>query len=358
MNLLFVNSTRRWGGVKSWTLRAAAGLQARGHQVWVAGRRGDPFLEACAQAGLSILPVAFGMSWSPARILQFHRVLGRQQVDLVVGNTGRDLSTAGVAARLRGLPVVHRVGAGRDFPDTWIRRTTHRWMVRHMLIPSQAARAELLAHYRWIHPEEVAVSWNALEPGVPPTGERHPRRLACLSRLAEGKGLDVLLDALEELARRGVEFHLDLMGDGPLRPVLEARAATPVLAGRVTFHGFVRPPRPALLPASIGVMPSPSESFAQVLLDYWDAGLAVVASDLACVREVAGGDAPLLRVPAGDSQALAALLARLLAEPGRVAELAAAGRSRLVEAFHPAREAERLERLFLELVGRRPRSEA
>jgi len=355
MNLLFVNSTRRWGGVKSWTLRAAAGLQERGHRVWVAGRRGDPFLDACQQAALPVLPVSFGMSWSPARILQFHRFLGRQQVDLVVGNTGRDLSTAGAAARLRGLPVIHRVGAGRDFPDSWSRRAIHRWMVRRVLIPSQAARDELLSHYSWIRPEEVAVSWNALEPGPRPSGERHPRRLACLSRLAPGKGLDTLLDALEELARRGVEFRLDLVGDGPLRQDLEARAAASALAGRVVLHGFVRPARPVLLPASIGVMPSPGESFAQVLLDYWDAGLAVVASDLPCVREVAGGDAPALRVPPGDPLALAHALARLLEQPERVAGLAAAGRTRLEEAFLADREAVRLERLFLDVLERPPR---
>lgn len=354
MNLLFVNSTRRWGGVKSWTLRAAAGLQARGHQVWVAGRRGDSFLDACARADLPTLPLSFGMSWSPARILGFHRFLGHHQVDLVVGNTGRDLSTAGAAARLRGLPVVHRVGSGSDFRDTAARRWTHAWLGTQVLAPAQVVKDELLARFAWVSERDVAVSWNAAEnhqPRVP----GQPDRLVCMSRLAAGKGLEDLLDALALLKRAGSPVQADVVGAGPLEAELRQRAVHLDLEDRVRFPGFIRPQDGALHMAAIGVLPSHAEGFPNTLLEYWAAGLAVVASDLPGVREAMDGHPAARLVPPGDPSALAAALATLLEDGEAVATLAAEGRRRVEEAFLPAREAERLERLFQAWVERPPR---
>ena len=68
VRLMIVNSTRKWGGVKTWSLRTARSLAERGHQVTVVGRSGDPFVQACRDAGLDSHGMSFGASWSPARI--------------------------------------------------------------------------------------------------------------------------------------------------------------------------------------------------------------------------------------------------------------------------------------------------
>lgn len=40
VNICFVNSTRKWGGVKSWTLDVAKGLAELGHNIVLLGRLG------------------------------------------------------------------------------------------------------------------------------------------------------------------------------------------------------------------------------------------------------------------------------------------------------------------------------
>lgn len=62
-------------------------------------------------------------------------------------------------------------------------------------------------------------------------------RIVTVGRLIERKGVHVALDALARLARDGIDFHFDVVGDGIMRPELERQARTLGLAERVSFHG-------------------------------------------------------------------------------------------------------------------------
>src|SRR5690606_16529197 len=81
-----------------------------------------------------------------------------------------------------------------------------------------------------------------------------PGQLVYIGRLADKKGVDVLVDAVA----RCEGARLDVLGDGPERAALEARAAAAGVAERVRFHGKV--PRSqvlaALARAQVVVIPS------------------------------------------------------------------------------------------------------
>ena len=61
-----------------------------------------------------------------------------------------------------------------------------------------------------------------------------------MGRLDVQKGQDLVLRALRLLERRGREFRVVLVGDGPLRPTLEQLVADFGWQDRVTFAGHVR----------------------------------------------------------------------------------------------------------------------
>ncbi|MCZ6508415.1 MAG: glycosyltransferase, partial [Acidobacteria bacterium] len=63
--------------------------------------------------------------------------------------------------------------------------------------------------------------------------------ILAVGRLTAKKGFDDLIDACRMLARRGVPFHLDILGDGNSRAELEAQVRRLDLTDRVTLHGFV-----------------------------------------------------------------------------------------------------------------------
>jgi glycosyltransferase involved in cell wall biosynthesis len=104
-------------------------------------------------------------------------------------------------------------------------------------------------------------------------------------------------------------------GDGDeLVRALEARAAAPDLAGRVTFLGALEDPRPALARAHCLLHCADAEPWGLALVESLAAGRPVVAADAAGPREIVADGAGRLFAP-GDAGAAAAALRAVLADP-------------------------------------------
>ena len=78
-----------------------------------------------------------------------------------------------------------------------------------------------------------------------------------------------------------------------------------------------------------------------MLLEAMLAGLPVVATRVSAVPEIVVDGTTGLLAPAGDAEAFAAALSRLLADPQRRRALGDAGRRRVHDEFSVARMAER-----------------
>ena len=64
------------------------------------------------------------------------------------------------------------------------------------------------------------------------------KRLVTVGRLTEEKGFPLLLEACASLRSEGLDFSLDIVGDGPMRPQLEALVTRLGLGDRVTLTGW------------------------------------------------------------------------------------------------------------------------
>lgn len=348
MRLLIVNSTRKWGGVKTWSLRTACSLSERGHQVTVVGRRGDPFVQACRDAGIDSHGLAFGASWSPFMILSLWRLMRRQQPQLVICNVGRDLSTAGAAAWLRGVPVIHRVGSVHDFRDTFVRRLVQRKLVSAMLTPAEWMVPDLKRRFAWLATVDIRASHHGIDVSRPPVSHsKPPRRLVMVGRLHPEKGQ---LELLEAAAGLPADLRIVLAGEGPARGELERFASTR-LPGRVLLSGFVQDVREVLDAGGIGVLYSSHEAISNVALEYMAAGLPVVASDLPGVRELDPEGEAIRFVAPGDVTALRSTLHELLQHPEECLARGSAGYRRACSRFSREAEAIRLEGYYSEWSG-------
>ena len=134
------------------------------------------------------------------------------------------------------------------------------------------------------------------------------------------KGLPVLLEACERL--RGIEWTLDVVGDGGTHPRFEHP--------NVHYHGAIASETElASMYATCDVFLAPAlgmESFGIVLLEAMAAGRAIVCSDIAGYRHAAGEVARY--VPPRDSAALAAAISELAASPALRHKLGADGKAR------------------------------
>lgn len=176
--------------------------------------------------------------------------------------------------------------------------------------------------------------------GAPPIGPGDAeagQRLAGSSRyvLAVGtveprKGFPVLAEAFDALAASRPELRLVIAGPpGWGVEALDAVVARAAHRDRIVRLGWVtdRERADLLHGAAVLAFPSLYEGFGLPPLEAMQAGVPVVATDAGAVPEVVGDAAEV--VPAGDPDALAEALGRVLDDDARRAELVAAGHRNL-----------------------------
>jgi glycosyltransferase involved in cell wall biosynthesis len=136
-----------------------------------------------------------------------------------------------------------------------------------------------------------------------------------VGRLVPHKGFLQLLDAFAT-ARAATGARLVLLGDGPQRPELERRAHDLGIADAVDLPGFQVDPFPLMARAHVFVSTSDVEGLPGAVIQALACGTKVVAVDSpGGVAEVLDGGRFGDLVPAGDATALAAAIARALADP-------------------------------------------
>jgi glycosyltransferase involved in cell wall biosynthesis len=162
---------------------------------------------------------------------------------------------------------------------------------------------------------------------------RHGRFVLFVGRLVYYKGLSTLIEAAREL-----EAHVVVVGDGPLRAQSQAKVDALGLGARVSLVGALEQAElNAYLEAcAVLVLPSVSraEGFGMTLLEGMLFGKPLVTSRLASGVQLVNEDGVTgLQVEPREPRALAAALARLLADDALRASMGAAGRARLEARF-------------------------
>jgi glycosyltransferase involved in cell wall biosynthesis len=173
----------------------------------------------------------------------------------------------------------------------------------------------------------------------------------CAGRLEEQKGQDVLIDALAELRRRGLEFVAALAGEGTLRAAFEKRACGLGLEANVRFLGQVEDLGPLLAAADAVVLPSRWEGLPLVLLEALVRERPVVASAVGGVSEVVEDGEHGRLVPPGDARALADVLEFFHGHSDAALRLGRRGAARVRECYSWSRVVESFEAVYDELLG-------
>ena len=173
-------------------------------------------------------------------------------------------------------------------------------------------------------------------PRLRPTGQAGRRfRLGYVGRLVPEKGLD---DVLLALHRSPVDAELLMLGDGPERAGLLARAAALGLGGRVHVLNPCSPAGVAEFMSSLDALVLMSrttrtwkEQFGRVIMEAHACGVPVIGSSSGSIPEVVGQGGWI--VPEGDAAALASLITELAEAPERVAAVAATCNSEVLRRF-------------------------
>jgi glycosyltransferase involved in cell wall biosynthesis len=207
-------------------------------------------------------------------------------------------NSLGATTTLAAMLALHRaMGTFSDGIDRYISLTG--------FAKTKAVKGGLAEH-------KIAVKPNFI-PNPPSMGGGGGGYAVFVGRLLEGKGTETLLAAWRRLAH----VKLKIVGDGALRPELEARARRDGL--NVEFLG--RQPRQAVLQAmsdaEMLVVPSEwYEGFPMVVAESFACGTPVLASRIGSLDELVQEGITGRKFAAADPGALADGVIQMLSEPG------------------------------------------
>jgi glycosyltransferase involved in cell wall biosynthesis len=191
-----------------------------------------------------------------------------------------------------------------------------------------------------------------------PSEATHPTRLVYLGRLADWKGVDLLLDALA-IAARTSDVTLEILGDGPMRDELEAQTERLNLGPRVRFAGWVAQtdcPR-RLKHADILVLPSYHECGGAVVLEAMACGLPCIATDWGGPADYLDAECGVLVPPKTTGQFvndLAAAIIRLANDASLRREMGAKAREKVAAQFDWDRKIDRILEIYRETIDATP----
>ena len=178
--------------------------------------------------------------------------------------------------------------------------------------------------------------------------------LVTVGRLSEQKGHWVLLEAAEQLAQQGIEFQLTLVGDGELRPDIEAHIARAGLADRVRITGWASEDevRDEILNSRALVLPSFAEGLPVVIMEALALHRPVISTYVAGIPElVVPNDCGWL-VPAGEPTLLANAMREVLEAPTNVLDDMGDIGAKRTEGMHNVdTEARKLVGLFADAIA-------
>lgn len=282
MNIAFVNSTRKWGGVKTWVLDFASQLVRHGHQVHIYGRQPEFVREAQNRTGHGV-KTKFGPDFNPVAISFFLNEFKRRRIQAVFINIGKDLCTAGVAARLLGLPVIQQIGLPNDIPLRIKTRLLHKWVDPYFLCSSEYIRTGFLKSLPYLNEKNVKTILTAKQVGTREISTSSPRNIVMTQQLNEDKGHATIFQALAVIA---APFTLHVAGTGKIEAKLKRLASELGLDKRIVWHGFTRDIQRLLQQSDIFILASLVEGLPNTLQEALACGLLPVARDVGGVREV------------------------------------------------------------------------
>jgi colanic acid/amylovoran biosynthesis glycosyltransferase len=392
VHILYVTSSLPYGPGEAFVIPEVAALRRRGHEITIAPMFGrGPVLHDDARSLLAstldgsllsgdiVRGAGRRLARSPGRSLRAGRLLLGSRNPKILANNLAVLPKGlwlGLQAERLGVDHIHAHWGATSATMALIASelsgipwsvTLHRFDIdEDNLLATKASRASFMRAIDDIGLQKLRVATRGrardafvLHMGVDVSPERAAAaengRVLAAASLREVKGHVYLLDAVRLLRERGVDVHLDCVGDGPLRADLERYvdehelgetvSLKPALSHRELLDRLASGRWTASVLASVVTADGAHEGIPVSLLEAMSLGIPVIGTETGGIPAQLRDGAGLL-VPERDAAALAGALERVLTDAELRSRLADAGRRRVEEQFDVEVIAAELERRF------------
>ena len=356
MNILYISSKMRWGGVISWMLKTAQGLEKRGHAVWILSNPKSKF-NAEMPKNIRLIPKVLGMDYNPVSITFLVRFIKKNKIDLVVTNIEKEISIGGIAAKICRIPNIRRVGRQDDFFKRWKTRFNHIAFVSHCIVPCDDISKQAAEKHNWLNYKDFTTIYNGrnlqdftkdqvLEQREKIGLSKKDKVIGITCRLSKVKYVQHLIEAFQNIASEHPSWKLVITGEGSEKENLQNIAATSDFAEQIIFASFSSDPILSAAVYDIGVLTSRKEGFPNSIVEYFAAGKPVIATDVGGVKEIIEDNQNGFLIEFGNIEQLAEKFSQLMKDDNLRRKFAAKAKKDLQYKFSETQMIDKLEKLF------------
>jgi glycosyltransferase involved in cell wall biosynthesis len=369
--VLHVAESAGWAGGEVYLRELAEAIDRERFELRVIVPEAGPLVPRLAALGVETVMVPLGAPLgSPAPLVDLVRRFRALRPHIVQSHGARTSFYTRIAGRLAGVPchvaTVHN--SLYDYPVGPLRRAVYLLADRAtsplsavIVCVAQSLARDLIERSR-VPARRVVVIPNGVDLArfdpARADGERVRRALGLgpapvvgiVGRMTPQKAHADFVDAFALARARHPGARALIVGEGPLRPAIEARIAERGLAPACLLAG-VREDIPDCLAAmSVVVLASVSEGFPFTVLEALAMARPLAATAVNGVTEIVTHDENGLLVPPGAPRRLGEAIAALLDDPARAAALGKAGRRTVEARYSRAQMVHRLSQLYEQLT--------
>lgn len=348
-----------WGGQEIRVLTEVGWMRRRSHAVGVVVPPGSALGGRAERADIPVAWIAMPYALDPGAVARIATRLRQARAQVLVTHSSVDAWTAGLAARLAGVPVVRMRHLSVPVQGNPLSRLVYTALCDRIVTTGEAIRSLLVERLRVPPAKVVSIPTGVdLDAFRPSNGdgarirqelglERQTPLLGMIAVLRSWKGHLVFLQALRRVQAAHPDVRAVLVGDGPFRSVIQDAVRCHGLETQVRLLGHREDVAEILSGLDVVVSASTAaEGIPQALLQALAMRRPVVASDVGGIPEVIRPGETGWLVPPGDPEALGTAIVEALADRAGARRMGEQGRRMVETDYSLERMGERMEALY------------
>ncbi len=287
------------GGASIHVRDLASAMLEEGHQVEVLVGGNGPFCEMLRERHVLVISIPhlvrqINLLWDWMAYEEIKKVLKELKPDIVHAHSSKAGVLGRYAAASLGIPSLF-TAHGFSFTEGIhpLKRRIYKWVEKaaarrgNGIIAVSEYDRQLAIREGVCRPDQIVTIHNGI-PDIPPElmadPSIQPPRLVMVARFDKQKNHRLLLEALSKLQE--FPWHLELIGDGPLRGEMVNLAKRLGMESRVTFSGSCNDVAERLAKCQLFLLISNWEGLPLTIIEAMRAGLPVVCSDVGGCKEL------------------------------------------------------------------------